>query len=62
MRLRPLIFSVLLTAAAALPAQEQDLSKVEIKSAPLGAHLYLLRGLRRQHRGAHRQRRRALGR
>jgi cyclase len=44
MRLRPLIFSVVLAAAAALPAQEQDFSKVEIKSAPLGAHLYLLKG------------------
>jgi glyoxylase-like metal-dependent hydrolase (beta-lactamase superfamily II) len=44
MRLRPLVFLSLLLAAAALPAQEQDLSKVEIKSAPLGAHLYLLQG------------------
>ncbi len=44
MHLRPLIFCLLIAAASALPAQEQDLSKVEIKSAPLGAHLYLLEG------------------
>ena len=44
MRLRPLLCGLLLAGATALPAQEQDFSKVEIKSAPLGAHLYLLQG------------------
>lgn len=44
MRLRPLIFSLLLAAPTALPAQEQDFSKVQIKTAPLGGHLYLLEG------------------
>jgi len=38
------LVGLLLAAASALPAQEQDFSKVEIKSVPLGANLYLLAG------------------
>ena len=38
------LVGLLLAAASALPAQEQDFSKVEIKSVPLGANLYLLEG------------------
>ena len=44
MRPRLILFSLLLAATGALPAQEQDFSKVQIKSAPLGANLYLLEG------------------
>ncbi len=44
MTLCPLLFGLLLAVAAPLSAQEQDFSKVEIKSAPLGAHVYLLQG------------------
>jgi cyclase len=44
MPLRPLLFGLLLAVATALSAQEQDFSKVDIKSTPLGAHLYLLQG------------------
>lgn len=44
MRQRLFLFSLMLAAAANLPAQEQDFSKVEIKSAPLAANLYFLAG------------------
>jgi glyoxylase-like metal-dependent hydrolase (beta-lactamase superfamily II) len=44
MHVRPLLFSLLLATATALPAQEQDLSKVEIKSTALGGGLYVLEG------------------
>jgi glyoxylase-like metal-dependent hydrolase (beta-lactamase superfamily II) len=44
MHVRLLLFSLLLATATALPAQEQDLSKVEIKSTALGGGLYVLEG------------------
>lgn len=44
MRAPLLLLNLLLIAPATLPAQEQDLSRVEIKSAPLGPNLYLLEG------------------
>jgi hypothetical protein len=46
MRMRPQLacLAILLAAASSARAQEQDFSKVEIHSAPLGANLYLLQG------------------
>ena len=40
----------LLALAPAVPAQEEDYSKVQIKSTALAPNLYLLRGRRREHR------------
>lgn len=44
MRQRLCLFSLLLATTTNVPAQEEDLSKVEIKSVPLAANLYFLEG------------------
>jgi cyclase len=44
MRQRLLCAAIVLAAATAAPAQEQDFSKVEIKTAQLAPNLYLLQG------------------
>jgi len=44
MRLHCAVACILLAAAGAARAQEQDFSKVEVKIAPIAEHLYLLQG------------------
>lgn len=44
MRLHCAVACILLAAAGAARAQEQDFSKVEVKTAPVAEHLYVLQG------------------